>query len=385
MLYKVRSVNKIRRIIVLIITIVIGLSNTVYGKYTYNFDETIAIFTRNDEKIAYNISYSTLEWTNQNVILTITSNKELQQASGFNLSEDKKILTKEFSRNTKDKITIRDLSGNCEELEYDISNIDKEMPQIIGCEDGGIYSSELILDYTDNIEVKEVFVDQYDDNLCIETYNNYYDSSFYYGIDKTDTTLTVHVSKYPKNTKKYRYYINNELYMTSSIPYYTFTGLNKGTEYEIKVEAIDKLGNVIDCDISNQKTSYYKSISSVKNNNFTATFEGLDNSVAEIRYAVWNTNNNKDVQWYNSFIKDNSAIIKCIPYDSIYYDSYTMHVYLYDNNNNILDLIEFSVDFGTNFKESSEIDTHHLTEPGKYLISVRDLADNEVIYCIKVE
>ena len=379
---------KIKKILMTFIIIIIVYGNTVYGKYRFNFEETIAILKRDNEKPICNLSYSTTEWTNQNVILTITSNKEIQQASGFELSEDKKVLKKEFIENESGKIEIRDLSGNYEEIEYDIASIDKEMPQIIGCEDGGRYLDGVSLEYMDNVDIKDVFVDKYGENLKVESYNQYYDSSFYYGIDKTDTTLTIHVTEHPKETKKYRYYINKELFMTSPNSQYTFTGLQKGTEYEIKIEAIDAFGNVLDTDISYHKTGYYKSIVSSKNSNdFIATFEGLDKSISKIKYAVWNTNDNKSIKWYHSEIKDNKATIQCVPYDSIYYDSYTIHTYMYDENDNILDVIEFSIDFGTNFvkRENSKIDMYHLTESGNYQISVTDLADNKITYCIKVE
>ena len=101
------------------------ISNIVYAKYTYNFDDIVIELTRNSVPIIATVSYSTEEWTNENVIITIKTNKEVEQVSGFVLSEDKKTLTKEVSQNESAVIELRDLSGNSTEVEYTVNNIDK--------------------------------------------------------------------------------------------------------------------------------------------------------------------------------------------------------------------------------------------------------------------
>ena len=65
---------------------------------------------------------------------TIEADEEIEQSSGFVLSEDKKSLSKMVYVNESDKVLVKDLSGNYSEIEYNVNNIDKEPPQIIGCE-----------------------------------------------------------------------------------------------------------------------------------------------------------------------------------------------------------------------------------------------------------
>ena len=70
-----------------------------------------------------NVSYSTSEITNENVIVTITSNEEIEEVEGWNLSSDKKILTKEYSNNRIESIMVKDLFGNEVIANISITNI----------------------------------------------------------------------------------------------------------------------------------------------------------------------------------------------------------------------------------------------------------------------
>ena len=76
------------------------------------------------------ISYSITEKTNQDVTVTITSNEPIQEIEGWNLSTDRKVLTKKFTSNTEENITIYDLAGNTISDTIKISNIDKVAPKI---------------------------------------------------------------------------------------------------------------------------------------------------------------------------------------------------------------------------------------------------------------
>ena len=58
------------------------------------------------------ISKNITEITNNNVIVSLNSNKQLQELEGWDLSEDKKVLTKEYENNQDETITVKDLAGN---------------------------------------------------------------------------------------------------------------------------------------------------------------------------------------------------------------------------------------------------------------------------------
>ncbi len=76
----------------------------------------------------YTVTYSKNTITNEDIVVTVTANEELKNVSGWNLSSDKKVLTKTFSANTNTSITIVDLLGNTSTVNIIINNIDKKVP-----------------------------------------------------------------------------------------------------------------------------------------------------------------------------------------------------------------------------------------------------------------
>ena len=125
-----------------------SLSNdkTVLTKeFESNQEESITIYdlVGNGRKLTINvnnidktpptaeISYNTVELTNENVEVTITANEEIQEINGWIISPDRKKLVKEYEDNIdKEKITISDLAGNSAEKEITITNIDKIPPEL---------------------------------------------------------------------------------------------------------------------------------------------------------------------------------------------------------------------------------------------------------------
>ena len=76
------------------------------------------------------VTYSTAEYTNQDVTVTINVDKQVQAINGWTLSENKKVLTKKYTQNTEETVTITDLAGNRSIVTVKITNIDKEAPVI---------------------------------------------------------------------------------------------------------------------------------------------------------------------------------------------------------------------------------------------------------------
>ena len=108
-------------------------------EYRENIQETIIvkdlagneteenIDINNIDKVAPNVKveYSTEELTRENVVVRITSNEEMQEIEGWEISEDKKVLTREYSENIEETVIVKDIAGNEKEVEIEISNIDK--------------------------------------------------------------------------------------------------------------------------------------------------------------------------------------------------------------------------------------------------------------------
>ena len=76
------------------------------------------------------VKYSTTEPTNKSVTVTITSNKELKEVEGWKLSEDKLSITKEYTQNATEEITVQDFAGNTGKAKAVINNIDVTAPEV---------------------------------------------------------------------------------------------------------------------------------------------------------------------------------------------------------------------------------------------------------------
>ena len=78
------------------------------------------------------INYSTTELTNKDVVVTITSDEEMQAVEGWTLSYNKKSLFKTFDQNANETLIVKDLAGNTQKVSVNVTNIDKtfNMPQV---------------------------------------------------------------------------------------------------------------------------------------------------------------------------------------------------------------------------------------------------------------
>ena len=98
------------------------------------------------------VTYSTEEFINGNVIATIEVSEEVKEVTGWELSDDKKVLTKEFTENAEGKVEIVDLAGNKIIVDYAVNNIDKSFPTVKGVEDGKHYKEATPIVEDENIE-----------------------------------------------------------------------------------------------------------------------------------------------------------------------------------------------------------------------------------------
>ena len=108
-------------------------------------------------KTELEITYSTTEMTNNNVIVTIKSNEKLLNISGWTISDDQKELCKEYSQNVNEKVTVKDLAGNETEKNIIITNIDKNAPTLnVSYSTSEITNENVIVTITSNEEIEEV-------------------------------------------------------------------------------------------------------------------------------------------------------------------------------------------------------------------------------------
>ncbi len=155
------------------------------------------------------------------------------------------------------------------------------------------------------------------------------------------------------------------------------------------MQALDEFGKLLEEASIKARTSYYGSITSYKTENeWKATFEKVESVVSKVRYAVWNIYDEKNVIWKESEILNQKASIDLKDFSIGNYPAYAIHTYFYDENGEILDVVEFLIDFATYYNKEEKLaedSLYQITQVGNYEIKVRDLAGNETIYHIKVE
>ena len=115
-----------------------------------SLNATIEITNIDKTTPTVNVKYSATNVTNQNVIVTIEANEEIQEITGWTLSNDKKTLTKTYQSNEEERIEIKDVAGNTVYKNISIKNIDKTSPVITGVENGKTYKGSVTATVTDD-------------------------------------------------------------------------------------------------------------------------------------------------------------------------------------------------------------------------------------------
>ena len=78
------------------------------------------------------VKYKKESYSTNNILVIIVFNEEVQEIEGWNLSKDKKQLTKVFSISTNEEIEVKDNAGNIKKIEINvIISENKYVPRII--------------------------------------------------------------------------------------------------------------------------------------------------------------------------------------------------------------------------------------------------------------
>lgn len=220
----------------IIFIVVILISILSYAKYKIDYSiEAIQIIT-DLELPNCKVSYSTTDYTNQNVDVILEFSEEIKPIEGFtkiNNVKYKKILT----NNKAEKIEFFDLAGNSNSIEYNVSWIDKQSPKINGIENGKTYMETKKVTYTDNLSgvanIEKVFYGDLEIGIIdyIQT-QNYIE-------------LTLKILRKNKNINQIIFYkiesgVNQINKIAKDIFTYRIQSLEK---VEFYVEVIDSSGN----------------------------------------------------------------------------------------------------------------------------------------------
>lgn len=162
------------------------------------------------------------------------------------ISENKRKVIKNLTENESGKILVRDEDFNYQEIEYNVDWIGQP-PIIKGAEKGKTYTTDINLEYISLYGIKEIYASSYSNTFSIFTgEENFYETESLRLVPSCRNSITACVISNTKEMEQYRYYLDDKLYATTKEKQYTFTGLKVWTFYSIKVEALDRYGNVLD-------------------------------------------------------------------------------------------------------------------------------------------
>ena len=102
-----------------------------YGAYSSELQVATKVSDVSDsnDEIIVKVTYSETSVTRENIKVTIEADRELQEVVGWTLSDDGMTLTKTFTENGSEVITIYDLAGNSASVNVNVSNIDRKNPE----------------------------------------------------------------------------------------------------------------------------------------------------------------------------------------------------------------------------------------------------------------
>lgn len=151
---------KILKTTLIFLLIILYSSITNYAKYNYSYKVTAFSLKIPDSQILYEINMSNngIGYTNQNVEIMISFNKEINSVDGFSLSADRKKLSRIVEENEKNTIKVIDDYGNSQIITYVVNNIDKIIPEILGVENGVTYTDNVEIKYKDNVGIQKIEV-----------------------------------------------------------------------------------------------------------------------------------------------------------------------------------------------------------------------------------
>lgn len=376
--------TKLKKIIILI-SIFSCILVKSYAGYIYENEICLFRLNRNIVKPTYTKIYDKDTWTKEDVLVTINANKVLEIIdSDFKLSKDGKILTKTVSENEKGIIKVRDEDYNFEEIEYEVSWIDREKPNIIGVENGKTYSTSLNLQYTDNGEIEEVFVDKYDTEFDVYVNDMFIDSGSKRFIPFTKNSITSWVKTHPKGVEKYRYYLNNVLYSTTQENKYTFEGLEENTYgFKVKVEGLDRNEKVIASEEYTMKTGVFENVILDKTDTTEEIkFVGISDKVSKLVCYTWlDGKYNSTLKSEEIRIQDGEAICKFDIKDfGNVKSNYKMHFYFtYNSNGSEVHFVcGANIDMSKPYSELEKTPSiNDFINNGNYYVRVIDKAGNE--------
>lgn len=95
-------------------------------------EQTVSVGVQNVTNSDFNaeVTYSQKSYTNTDVTVTISSNRELKNIVGWTMSSDRKSVSKKYNTNTVENVRIYDIFGNTKDMRIEVNNITNSAPNI---------------------------------------------------------------------------------------------------------------------------------------------------------------------------------------------------------------------------------------------------------------
>lgn len=347
-----------------------NVSEKVEVKDLAGNSKTFEVSIKNIDKVPIitNVEYSTKDPTNQDVVVTITSNKELQAILGWTISDNKKTLTKTYTKNGTETLEVKDLAGNSKEVEILVNNINKStLSAEIDYSTDKLTNKDVIVTITASEELQKVKswslsedkrtltkkymtnksekititdlagnskvilvnvnnIDKTSPKIAQAVVNDISSKGFILNINGKDeesglSEMRIYVDNELKKTYRYTENVLEEKQET-----YMQDNLNQITRYSVYIEVEDKAGNITstkdsmlnvltDRVPSGEEINIILDPNTWSKENATVTISPkyILPEEYKIQYAVFNTNNDIITDWANyenPFELDNNNVIK---------------------------------------------------------------------------
>ena len=185
------------------------------------------------------------------VIVTITMNEEVEKPSGWgwNLSEDKKVLTKTFNAGDQETITVSDLAGN--EIQISITaEADTTPPTISNVENNKVYDGPVTPTITDE-NLKEVILTKDGQQVINYRNGNTISGNGKYVLTARDefgneTTVSFEIRTASDVVTSSKYRVSEDtLYISRISPKTSVSTLKNNLNCELQYDVINKNGNIM--------------------------------------------------------------------------------------------------------------------------------------------
>lgn len=200
-----------------------------------------------------NVKYSTEEITNQDVIVTITTNEKIaNNIEGWNFTDDNHLeITKTFNENAEETVKLQDELGNVTETKVIINNIDKKAPIILNVENGKTYENSVTPNIQDdNLESITLIKDGtvangYTNGKAITEKGSYKLTAIDKAGNETSVEFIINKTVVNDNISSSKYNVGSDNYITRISPNTNLSVFESNISTEIEYKITDKSGKDI--------------------------------------------------------------------------------------------------------------------------------------------